>query len=384
MSVIVPLPFMKKEVLIAIIAGLILGLVITLGIYTANRSLNLQRAKKQLMSAPTPTAMPAVNNKSLNITSHENYDLIDQSGITLSGVAWPDAVVALISEADSQIIRADGEGIFVFETRLIKGFNEIAIIASDESGTTQTQNLVLTYSTNKIEPETSWLRLVKTAYAAEATATSGAETVTDKIKERLQETVSEGLVAIKEEITGKLAAPRKKAYIGKTSSLDKTSLTLTYKEQNFTVNLNDETVFVKGTNTPIDWEDLDVNDFVIAMGWYHSDSDSFTAARVSLISEPEPPDNQQLVQGKISEVDGQKISLNGKTLTLSKKTDLTVSGIKSAATDDLALGDNLFAIATLDSNGDIDGVDAVYVVPGKNNPAGLVPTNLNATNSAEQ
>lgn len=375
---------MKKEVLIAIIAGLVLGLVITMGIYTANRSLNQQRAKKLMQNTPAPTTMPGnFSNKTLNITSHESFDLMDTSALTLSGIAWPNAVVALISEADSQITRADAEGIFIFETRLIKGFNEIAVIASDETGATQTQNLVLTYSTNKIEPETSLLNLVKTAYAAEAEATSGAETVTEKIKERLQDTVSEGLVAIKEEITGKLAAPRKKAYVGKIGSLDATNLTLAYKEQNFSVNLNDKTIFVKGANTAIDWEDLDVDNFVIAMGFYHSDSDSFTAARVSLISEPEPPVNQQLVQGKISEVDGQKVSLNGKTLTLGKKTDLTISGVDKPAAEDLALGDNLFAIATLDNNGDIDSVDAVYVVPGKNNPAGLTPTNLNSTNSAE-
>ncbi len=198
---------MKKEVIIAIIAGLVLGLVITMGIYTANRSLSLQRNKKLSQNSATPTALPAgINNKTLNITSHESFDLVDSGDVTLSGVAWPEAIVALISEADSQIIRADEEGIFVFETRLIKGFNEIAVIAGDETGVTQTQNLVLTYSANKIDPETSLLRLVRIAYAAEAEATPGAETVTEKIKERLQETVSEGLMTIKEEITGKATA----------------------------------------------------------------------------------------------------------------------------------------------------------------------------------
>jgi len=372
---------MKKEVLIAVIAGLILGLVITMGIYTANRSLNQQRAKKLMQNTPPPT-MPVVNNKSLNVTSHESFDLVDKSDLTLSGVAWPEAVVALISEADSQIIRADAEGIFVFKTRLIKGFNEIAIIAGDETGTTQTQNLVLTYSTSKIELQSFVFGLITPALAAEEASPAG-ETVTDKIKERLQDTVSEGLVAIKEEITGKATAPRKKAYLGKISSLDETSLTLTYKEQNFNVNLSEDTVFVKGTNTAIDWEDLEVNNFVIAMGFYHPDTESFTALRVSLIKEPEPPVNQQLVQGRISEVDGQKITLNGKTLTLNKKTVLTISGVDKPGTDDLALGDSLFAIVTLDSNGDIDRVDAVYIIPGKNNPAGLVPTNIDATKSAE-
>lgn len=376
---------MKKEVLIAIVAGLILGLIITVGIYTANRSLNVQRAKKQMQSAPTPSLTPTANNKTLNLTSHENFDLIDDAAVNLSGVAWPGAVVALISEVDNQIIAADDEGIFVFKTKLIKGFNEITIVAADETGAIQTQNLILTYTITKIEAETSWLKpFVRLAYAAEATATAGAESVTEKIKERLQDTVSEGLVSIKEQLTSKAAAPRKKAYIGKILSLDEAGLTLTYKEQNYSVNLKPDTIYVKGANTAIDFEELKINDFVIAMGWYHADSQEFTAARLSRISQPEPPINRQLISGKISEVDGQKISLNNKTLVLTKKTDLTVSGIDKASNEDLALGDYLFAIVTLDSNGDLDTVNSVYVLPGKNNPAGLTPTNINnATGSAE-
>ena len=120
------------------------------------------------------------------------------------------------------------------------------------------------------------------------------------------------------------------------------------------------------------------------MGWSRSDPEEFTAARLSRISQPEAPTNRQLISGRISEVDGQKISLGNKTLTLSKKTDLTISGIDEASSEDLALGDNLFAIVTLDSNGDVDAVNSVYVLPGINNPAGLTPTNINnASGSAE-
>jgi hypothetical protein len=143
---------MKKEVIIAIIAGLILGLIITVGIYTANRSLNAQKNKKITQSQPLPTAIPnAASEKSLNITSHENFDLVDEPQVAISGVAWPKAVVALLSEKDSQMTEADEEGIFSFTTTLIKGFNEITLIAADDTATTKTQNLVLTYSTTAIE-----------------------------------------------------------------------------------------------------------------------------------------------------------------------------------------------------------------------------------------
>jgi len=143
---------MKKEVLIAIVSGLILGLIVTLGIYTANKSLEQQRAKKEAATQTSPLPSPPLTaQKTLDITSHENFDLINQSTITLSGIAWPEAVVALMAENDNQLIQADDEGIFSFKFKLVKGFNEITVIATDETNETQTQNLILTYSTSKIE-----------------------------------------------------------------------------------------------------------------------------------------------------------------------------------------------------------------------------------------
>jgi hypothetical protein len=372
---------MKKEVIIAIISGLVLGLVITMGIYTANQSLNVQRAKKLQQNAPTPITPPLTNNQAVNVTSHENFDLVENPEQTLSGVAWPEAVVALIGDGDTQLVQADAEGIFTFSTRLLKGFNEISVIASDENGVSQTQNLVLTYSTNKIERLSAGG--IKPVYAAEETASAEADSLTDKIKERLQDTAAESLTSIKEQLTQKNASPRKKAYIGKLASLNQFSLTLTYKDQHFNVNTTAETVYVKGVAAALNREALNPGDFVIAMGWYLTDREEFTAVRVSKIAVPEPPLSRQLIFGKISEIDGQKISFGNKTITINKKTTLAVAGLTEPKINDLALGDNLFAIVTLDTNGNIDTVNNVFVIPGKNNPAGLIPTNIDATVSAE-
>ncbi|MCG2692437.1 hypothetical protein L6272_06505 [Microgenomates group bacterium] len=145
---------MKKEVIIAIIIGLLIGLVFTLGISTANKALNQQKAKK-LTPQDSGNSLTTSNNnqqKTLTVTSHENFDLINQSEITLSGIAWPNAVIALMAETQTRLIQADSEGIFTFQINLIKGFNEISLIATDETNIAQTQNLVLTYSTSKIEP----------------------------------------------------------------------------------------------------------------------------------------------------------------------------------------------------------------------------------------
>lgn len=366
---------MKKEVLIAVVTGLILGLIITMGIFTANRSINQQRVKKQLQQSPAIVLPPSENNtKTLNLTSHESFDLLDESDIKLSGVAWTNAVIALITETDTQLIQADEEGIFVFSVRLIKGFNEITLVATDETGFTQSLNLVLTYSTTQLDQPISWFeKIFKPAYAQES--------VTDKIKERLQDTAEENLVDIKEQLTTKSTAPRKKAYIGKISTIDNDSLVLSYKDKEYPTTLNQDTVYTRGS-AAIDRQDLDINDFVIILGWYDGQAEKFSAVKVNIIDEPEAPTNRQLLQGKISEIDGSKITVNNKSLIVAKNTGLAVIGVDDPTTEDLALNDNLFAIVTLDSNGNIDEVNQILVLPGKNNPAGLVPTNVIATQSA--
>jgi len=143
---------MKKEVSIAIVVGLLIGLIITLGISTANKAIDKQKTK-QTDSANTQPVNSNNNHqqKTLSITSHENFDLINQSEITLAGIAWPNAVIALISESDTQMTQTDKDGVFAFKINLIKGFNEITVIATDETQISQTQNIVLTYSTSKIE-----------------------------------------------------------------------------------------------------------------------------------------------------------------------------------------------------------------------------------------
>ncbi|MEA3355558.1 MAG: hypothetical protein U9Q63_03690 [Patescibacteria group bacterium] len=145
---------MKKEALIAIIVGLIFGLIITIGIYTANRSINQLKAKKTTQkNTITPSPPTQLEEKSLEITSHESFDLINQSEITLSGIAWSNAIIALLTENQEFMAVADSDGIFSFNFDLIKGYNEIQIIATDDTGEISSKDLIITYSTTKIELE---------------------------------------------------------------------------------------------------------------------------------------------------------------------------------------------------------------------------------------
>ena len=209
------------------------------------------------------------------------------------------------------------------------------------------------------------------------TAQDGTDpSLTEKIKERLEKTAEEGIENIKEELTEKSTAPRKKAYIGTIKSIDGNNFELEYKNQTFKIEVNDDTIYSKTS-----FAKLETDDFIIAMGFLYPDKEALDTLRVSFISNPESSNNRQLITGKIKEVDGNKIAVDGKVLTVTSKTDFAIKDVKNPETEDLELEDNLFAIVTLDKNGDIDSVKTILVIPGKNNPASLEPTN--ATESAE-
>lgn len=138
---------MKKEVLLAIGVGFGLGLVITFGIWTANKSL------KQAKVVPTPTplstplgASPSpVPTSQLVVDTPEDESISAVASITVSGKSTPNAVISIIFEEDETIIEADDKGEFSTKINLIGGYN--TIIISDQENT---ETRIVTYSTTKI------------------------------------------------------------------------------------------------------------------------------------------------------------------------------------------------------------------------------------------
>lgn len=138
---------MRKEVLAAIVLGFALGLVITFGIWSANRAM---REKEQEESAgqiseeqAQPTPAPAF---SLLIVSPEDESLQTKEKIILSGTTEPDADIIIISQVGEMITQADETGKFEAEITLESGTNEISITAANEAGHEATKNLNLVYA----------------------------------------------------------------------------------------------------------------------------------------------------------------------------------------------------------------------------------------------
>lgn len=140
---------MRKEVIFAIILGLILGGVIIYGINLANNSVNrLSEQETNLITSPTTTPSPS---PTLRIISPKNHQVLFEDTITITGKTEPLAYVSLIWEEDEAIIQADEQGNFSQEIDLIGGDNQITISAANDQDYQEELTFNLIYTTATIE-----------------------------------------------------------------------------------------------------------------------------------------------------------------------------------------------------------------------------------------
>jgi len=146
---------MKKEILIAIIIGFVLGLVITFGIWTANKSLKEGTTSNQQTGVTeneniTPVPTQVEEKLPLTIISPENNALLNQEKLEIVGKTSPKAVVAISYEEGEKIIEADEKGDFKGEITLVGGSNKINVSAFDSQGNEASKSLNLVFSTAEI------------------------------------------------------------------------------------------------------------------------------------------------------------------------------------------------------------------------------------------
>ena len=143
---------MKKEVLIAIIVGFSLGLIITFGIYRAQKSLK-ERAESKNTDQNT-TQIEGTANISLSITQPEDGSITDEDTITIGGISKKNALITIISSEDHQATQADELGNFSVEFSLDAGENQIHITSFSDDDTKQEKTISVVYSSYEFEEKT--------------------------------------------------------------------------------------------------------------------------------------------------------------------------------------------------------------------------------------
>lgn len=125
---------MRKEILLAIVIGLLVGLVLTYGIYLARTALRHPN-NTELQTQSTLTASPEPSTLgTLTIVNPSDELVQTEQDLTIAGTTIANSFVIIFVNNEETITTADSSGNFSIEAELEVGSNIITVIAVDEDG----------------------------------------------------------------------------------------------------------------------------------------------------------------------------------------------------------------------------------------------------------
>lgn len=136
---------MRKEVILAVIIGVLLGGVILYGINLANTSSSIKQDSQDTTDTnskvtPTPTKKTAGD---VSIILPLKNSVVTESTIALKGSAKPNSNIAIVSESDDLITTSDNSGNFQADINLINGENTITVTAVDDKQKTSSTTITI-------------------------------------------------------------------------------------------------------------------------------------------------------------------------------------------------------------------------------------------------
>lgn len=140
----------KKEVTVAIIIGLLLGVIIMGGVLRARRALTVISEP----SSASPSAMPKASQEPqkglfLSLDTLDNQ-VVKEASFNIAGKTLPGTYIVINGESGDSIIVPNAVGNFSQNITLVKGANTIKITVYQEDGTKQETTLNAVYTTAEI------------------------------------------------------------------------------------------------------------------------------------------------------------------------------------------------------------------------------------------
>lgn len=142
---------MRKEVVLAIIIGIILGGIVLYGIKIANQSATqgpTSGTEASNTNNPTPTPTPV---NTISIISPTDHAVLFSPTVTLKGKTQPNISVAITTDSGDTIINSDDQGNFSTDATLIGGENNISAVAVFPDESTASASISIIYTTSQID-----------------------------------------------------------------------------------------------------------------------------------------------------------------------------------------------------------------------------------------
>lgn len=309
---------MRKEVILAILAGAFFGLIIAFGLWRLNATISPD-TQNQSEASPTPTPEFGIT-----IADPEMGQVVTESPTTITGITKPNAFVVASTDDEDYLVKAESDGGFAIEVDVVGGVNQVLIAAIDESGKMVTTSLTIAHSTE---------------------ITSGASDKKD------QEESTDSSDVVREKVQDKVAEARSvpQFYMGTVTDIAENSIqTRTSSGKIKQVASDGDTTFVTLVNDTeeIEFSDVAIGDFLVAMGLINSNH-VLDAQRV-LITTPPGEIEREIVAGKIINISSQEV-----VISKSGEQEITLDFPKSwkgPDLDELSEGETLIAVGEADES----------------------------------
>lgn len=143
---------MKKEIIIAVIIGILIGSVAAIIIVNLPKLTTGIKIQQSPIS-PTPSVSKVsetISNLSLSFDSNIDNSISEEKTINITGTTLPKQLVFLETANDQKAINADDSGKFSAKIDLSEGANMIYGSAFDEDGNSITKTLTVYYTSEKL------------------------------------------------------------------------------------------------------------------------------------------------------------------------------------------------------------------------------------------
>lgn len=271
---------MRKEILFAIVAGAIFGLIIAFGVWRLNSTITPQEVTKtQDTSESTPTP-----EFSITIAGPEENQVIVEGPVTVTGATKPNVWVAISGENKDYVTRSKSDGGFEAEVDLAGGINQIVFSAFDQDGALTSDTLTLIYSTKfPLDKEDG----------GQEESTKSADTVRQKVQEKVKQAQNVPYAYL-----GTVTDIVEDTFQLKTSA-GEIKQTETGEDTSYTNSIKD--------SEKIEFSDVAIGDFVAAMGFKNGNG-VLKVERVLVTTPPEKPIRKTIL-GQVVEIKGKKVKI---------------------------------------------------------------------------
>ncbi|MBI1863823.1 hypothetical protein HYS03_01305 [Candidatus Woesebacteria bacterium] len=322
---------MRKEVVFAILAGSIIGIVVAFGAYRLNLSFqkkNENIASQEPTNPNSPTSSPTPEEFKIVLAKPQNYDVLLNSNYAISGITKPNVYVVAFDTDDEYITRSDGNGVFEIKAQLNSGANEVKIVAIDDSGKSSQTKITLVYSQDFAD-EFSKDQIASTSATKIQKPISFIGTITDIAENTIQ------IKTLEQKIDQVLVDPKNTTFV---KTLDSSSKAITQ-------------------------EDVAIGDFVIALGFIQDNNVLKT--------------QKLIISSLIKEVKDEVLLVQLQNLT----TTLTAKDIQNGETVNIKAGKNISFSSNIKNTkitrlSDLDTNQTILVVGIKDSTGNFVARRL--------